>query len=305
MSKGHRPQLPLAAAAEVMLRKRFDGNVVTAYALGRHVSAMIRDGLIDGRQLRIEPRNPRRADFSAIREALLNKQLLVYENSLPSSIFFRVSKEKTEPAEVICASDPFGFLSHLSAMAIHGLTNRIPQVLFFTTLRPKEWRQSAYKRMHQDLGGNYASYVEEGLPSLSRPRISRIRGTSVKHIFTKQTLGAFRHLEDRRIRVSTLGRTFLEMLQRPEHAGGISHVVEVFEEYAREYLPLILNEFDVHGTKIDRVRAGYLLEERCGIKSHRLESWTKDAQRGGSRKLDPNSPYESTFSERWMLSINA
>jgi predicted transcriptional regulator of viral defense system len=95
------------------------------------------------------------------------------------------------------------------------------------------------------------------------------------------------------------------MLQRPELSGGMSHVIETFEEHAEANLPLILNELESHGSMIDRVRAGYLLEERCNIRHPRIDTWVRDAQRGGSRKLDPQSPYEATFSERWMISINA
>lgn len=45
------------------------------------------------------------------------------------------------------------------------------------------------------------------------------------------------------------------MLQEPDYCGGFSHVLEVFTEYAGHYLPVILKS-------IDKVRAGYILQER-------------------------------------------
>jgi hypothetical protein len=59
-----------------------------------------------------------------------------------------------------------------------------------------------------------------------------------------------------------------------------------------------------HGTDIDKVRAGYVLEEKCGLESPVFADWVGAAKRGGSRKLVANQPYSSIYSERWCLSLN-
>jgi hypothetical protein len=85
----------------------------------------------------------------------------------------------------------------------------------------------------------------------------------------------------------------------------MNHVLEVFRDHARTNLSLITDELNANGTAIEKVRAGYILEEECDIKADpTIDSWRSYAQRGGSRKLDPHNEYSSTFSERWCLSIN-
>ncbi|HRJ53090.1 MAG TPA: hypothetical protein PLE99_09995 [Candidatus Thiothrix moscowensis] len=59
------------------------------------------------------------------------------------------------------------------------------------------------------------------------------------------------------IRVAPIGRTFLDMLQEPGYCGGFSHVLEVFTEYAGDYLPVILKTIDKEGQVIDKVRGVY------------------------------------------------
>jgi predicted transcriptional regulator of viral defense system len=108
------------------------------------------------------------------------------------------------------------------------------------------------------------------------------------------------------MRVATIGRTFLDMIREPELCGGIYHVLEVYAEYAQRYLRLIVDVIDRHGSKIDKVRAGYILDERLELPhaNSTIESWRALVQRGGSRKLQANAPYSSRFSEKWCLSIN-
>ncbi len=95
----------------------------------------------------------------------------------------------------------------------------------------------------------------------------------------------------RPIRVSTIGRTFLEMLKNPELCGEINHVLDVFEEYGEKHIRLITDDIDKNGTPIIKVRAGYILDELLNVKSEVIEKWSSFAQRGGSRKLDPKSEY--------------
>lgn len=82
------------------------------------------------------------------------------------------------------------------------------------------------------------------------------------------------------------------------------HVMDVFEEHGAAYLQLILNEISLHGAKIDKVRAAYILEERMNLKDATFDSWVAFAQRGGSRKLDASAEYVPKWSERWCLSLN-
>ena len=46
------------------------------------------------------------------------------------------------------------------------------------------------------------------------------------------------------------------------------------------------------------------MSEVCGLNDLAFSDWEKSAQRGGSRKLDPEGEYVPDFSERWKLSLN-
>ena len=106
------------------------------------------------------------------------------------------------------------------------------------------------------------------------------------------------------LRVATVSRVFLEMIREPAQCGGIQHVIDVYRREAKRYINLIVDEVSQHGLAIDKVRAGFLLSEVCRLEHEVFVEWEKSAQRGGSRKLDPEGEYVSEFSERWKLSLN-
>ena len=66
----------------------------------------------------------------------------------------------------------------------------------------------------------------------------------------------------------------------------------------------ITDEITQHGQPIDKVRAGYILEERLALSNEVIDSWAQYAQRGGSRKLDATAEYIPQWSDKWCLSIN-
>jgi predicted transcriptional regulator of viral defense system len=143
----------------------------------------------------------------------------------------------------------------------------------------------------------------ENFPKLERVGFYRIQGHPIR-FYSSSHPGAFKTVPDSPLRVATLGRTFLDMLRQPKLCGGIRHAVDVYREYAESYLKLIVEEVDRNGTAIEKVRAGYLLEEACGLEHEKIDGWRQFVQRGGSRKLDPNEAYGSEYSEKWCLSIN-
>jgi predicted transcriptional regulator of viral defense system len=201
--------------------------------------------------------------------------------------------------------DPFAYVSHLSAMEWHGLTDRIPKILFISSPIPRDWRRFARKKMQKDLGSNehYVSYLDSSLPRLRRLSLTKAAGKTV-HRHASLHTGAFTSVKDRPLRVSTIGRTFRDMIREPDLCGGIYHVLNVYQQHAERYLPLIVDEIDRHGTQIEKVRAGYILEERLALSDEIFTRWGSFIQRGGSRKLYANSEYSPRFSEKWCLSLN-
>jgi predicted transcriptional regulator of viral defense system len=297
-------RIALPNAVELLLRRDVSAPVIVDYDLARLVFRAITDGNVEGRELRLIRRTPARADFFSVRRALIDRGTLTEDRSLPHSVLRTGFHARPDPEAIFCAIDPFCYVSHLSAMVYHGLSNRLPKLLFFTSPAPTQWRELANARMARDLGSEFNNFRAANLPSLVRHKVEKIQGLTLNLTQTSGFGGGFRIAQDGLLRVSTLGRTYLDMLRRPDLCGGMAHVIEIFEQSANEHLSLIIGEVDKHGSKIDRVRAGYILEDRCGLRDDRIDAWAADAQRGGSRRLDPEREYVPSFSERWMISIN-
>lgn len=231
----------------------------------------------------------------------------VFEESHPvrhEEVYNVLGRERATAEEIACSIDPFAYISHLTAMEWHGLTDRIGHTLIYSSPPPAKWRQFADEKMQKDVGENHIQdYLTQDLPHLKRLNIKKIDRTRIRR-YSSEHLGAFMSVGGRCLRVSTIGRTFLEMIREPNLCGGIYHVLEVFDEFSERYLKLIIDDIDRHGRKIDKVRAGYILEERMNLRESRIENWRKFAQRGGSRKLFSGNPYSPEYSKNWCLSIN-
>ncbi|WP_431112924.1 type IV toxin-antitoxin system AbiEi family antitoxin domain-containing protein [Variovorax paradoxus] len=219
------------------------------------------------------------------------------------TVFHLFGHVKPSPMEVACAVDPFAYVSHLSAMEYHGITDRFSKILYLSTPPDKEWKEQAAARMDKDRKKQAQAYLFAELPSLRYQKFERVDGMRVE-LMRRSHRGAFKIIKSPAIRVAMIGRTFLDMLREPEYCGGMQHVVDTYREYASKYLRLIIDEVSRHGKSIEQARAGYLLEEVCGLNDPQIDDWASKVQRGGSRKLDPQEEYASVFSERWMLSLN-
>ncbi len=243
-------------------------------------------------------------ELSKIQNSMLDEGILNHYRGLATKYVFSIlGRKDAQPSEIACSVDPFCYVSHLSAMDYHGLTNRIPGKLFISSPGKNLWKEFALERMKKDLGEDLDIYLSNGLPRLAKIKMEKI-GKTVVHRQNSIHLGAYRNVQKMTLRVSTVGRTFLDMLKAPDLCGGMAHVLEVFSEYAEKYQRLITDEVTSHGSQIDKVRAGYLLEELLGLDSPCFHDWVSYAQRGGSRKLDPSGEYLPEFSDKWKLSIN-
>lgn len=277
--------------------------VITRYQIGLIIHTLYKDKHYKGEALSLRNETATLRDVNHYVALLEDDGVISAPKQLPNHVYTLLGRTSWNEEEALCAIDPFCYLSHFSAMAHHGLTERMPVRLFVSSPGQKDWRHYAEERMRKDLGADFDEYLSNRMPRLVKIAVESIGSKSV-HRFNSLHLGAYKTVRDRPIRVSSIGRTFLDMLRNPELCGGMPHVIEVYEEHAERYLRLITDEIDKHGQPIDKVRAGYILEERLHLENEVIKGWKQFAQRGGSRKLDPSNEYEPEWSDNWLLSIN-
>lgn len=296
-------RFPIVRALALELGK-LEMPVVLRYDIARITWHLYKARAYEGQPLKIKRAALDIRAFTNIERKLQNDAVLKSLQGLPDrAAYSLIGANVTDRSAIICSIDPFCYLSHLSAMEFHGLTDRMPEKIYVSTPRSSDWTIFAEEKMEKDLGKDLEVYRKSGLPLLRRPTITKIGHRSV-HRYASIHLGAFRIIKGSPIRVATIGRTFLDMLRKPDLCGGIAHVIQVFKKHATISKRLIFDELDQHGAPIDKVRAGFIFEEICQIRDPRINAWSIFAARGGSRRLDPAGDYEPNFSERWMLSIN-
>lgn len=186
-------------------------------------------------------------------------------------------------------------------MQRYGLTDRSPEALHLTTPARAVWNRMRDDKMAADLGE---------IPDRDRPPLLRVTLGEVirrRPVVIHETSHPATPVAVRGeyARIASIGRTFVDMLAEPALCGGMRHVLEIWSREAKGWAAEIIEEADQVDAKIVKVRAGYLLSEVLDVEDGRVEGWSRFAQRGGSRKLDPDAPYAPVFSERWMLSLNA
>ena len=272
--------------------------VITEYDLGVMIYHLYLSGKYQGQRLLIRKNKAEKRELNnAIEHQLRSGVLDIFKP--PKAIYKIFGKKIFNEGEIICSINPFSYISHLSAMEYHGLTDTIPRVLIYSTPDAKKWRSLAQKKIEKDYNGE----IEDLLAPLSHIKFNKLGKKKIIE-FSSVYFGSYINIKNKPFRVSSIGRTFLDMVRKPDLCGGIYNVLQAYEDYSEQYIELILDEIDRNGNKIEKVRAGYILEERCDIKNSRIEKWKTYAQRGGSRKLDPNNEYTPIYSKDWCLSIN-
>lgn len=241
-------------------------------------------------------------DYIVIRNNLSELSSLGVIQQIQSLPVYSLSSYPSPSAQqVACAANPFSYVAYLNAMEIHGLTDRIPKSLEMITCTSSKFKELATEQVNKD----FSDALEKGpitprrlikLPKIDGKRIDFHQKRNFLLPKEKENLNG--------VRVPLIGDTFLSMLQEPELCGGFNHVLEVFEEYAEEYLPLITRSITKNGNSMDKARGGYVLEELLGLSHKHINEWKNSVKRGGSRKLIASKPYANKFSETWCISLN-
>lgn len=213
------------------------------------------------------------------------------------TVFYIVKNTSKDVYSILCSVDPFIYISHLSAMTLYGLSDKPTNNIYITEPPSNTWTHLANAKILKD------NISFNNAPKLQKINFDKVGNYRVIK-YTDKIYGEFTALKNSNVRITNLGRTFLDMVRKPDHSGTMQHVLDTYTEFGPQYSDLIIDQFNRFGSPIEKVRAGFILEEYCGVRNPIVDSWIKFRQRGGSRKLDPSKEYKSKFSERWCLSIN-
>jgi len=277
---------------------------LTQYELAIALVPIYRDHAYRDTPIYLQKDFPGATDVNRVRTLLLRSGVLKADERGNRSYSLVVARPPEDQAELACAIDPACYASHYSAMVYHGLTDRFPNITVITTPSKDGWDEFVRRRLERDLGALRSRYEAGGLPPLQRFRVKPARKAMSTSYYQSGLTPSYVLMRDGRLRVSSIGRVFLEMLRQPDLCGGMAHIATSFAESGARYADLIITEVDRFGGPIDKVRAGYLLELLASVTDPRIDAWTTFVSRGGSRVLDPGAPYAPEFSKRWSLSIN-
>lgn len=286
--------------------------LIRDFDLSLLLARLFRDKRIDDIPLRIRKDTADSADLLRVTRNLIERGLIEPLVAGRYTGLYMRPGNKLSADQVVCFMDPLAYLSHLSAMEWHGITDRRQKSLQITAPRGTHWTRLVNSQMAAQL------LTSEWLGSSNGELNSEVTGTFAWRHFKGPVLSrsVVRHEETKwaesnfstadSVRVSTIGRTYLDMIRQPSRCGGIHHVIECFDEHGRRHRNMILREVNKHGAKIDKSRVGYIFDERLGVKdSPTINEWLETSvQRGGSRKLDAEGEYAPVYSERWCLSLN-
>lgn len=291
--------ITISQALERQLRDR-GRSVVTEFQLFLLIRDLYAAKSFEGEPIAVRRDFPLVSDLRRVIGNLTRDSVLKADIDFPQC-FRVIDAPDQSPEEICCEIDPFCYVSHLSAMQWHGLSERNPVELSLTTPHRVLWTEFASKQMSKIYSDDLDLEQTIHLYRIDFPL--KVRRRTIRRHETRYP-GDWRQVPGQEVRVASIGQTFLDMLTEPSWCGGMAHVIDIWMRDAEIYLDEIIFSIDKSPKKLAKVRAGYLLEERLNLKDIRIEQWRQFAQRGGSQKLDPEGPYSPPYSEGWMISIN-
>ncbi|MCC5833425.1 MAG: hypothetical protein JJU20_01715 [Opitutales bacterium] len=299
---GIRTRLSLFGKALSKELKASGKPIATAYDIFQEMRALY----ASDRKLMLRKKLPDHDELDKVRRQLMDANVLDNDEDFKQNTYRIISNGDGSAEDVCCIADRFCFISHLSAMARYGLTDRRPHILQLTAPNPKILHKFVGETLQSDYGAETLLTLEEDQivkPPARTKFPGKVRGREVS-VMQSAHPGASQQLRGCFSRIGTIGQVFASMLEEPDLCGGMKHVLEIWQEHAQIYLDDIIEAIGSRPKGITKVRAGYILDELIGIEDPRIEQWTRHAQRGSSRLLNPSATYESKFSEKWMLSLN-
>lgn len=179
-------------------------------------------------------------------------------------------------------------ISHYSAFKYHGLTDQLPYDLFITTIK-----ETSTPQTHKVAGkqGKKASF--------------NFNGINYQFIQIKKEFffgGQQAWIGSTNFFVTDLERTLLDGLIRPKFCGGLSEVLDAYQEHIKKVdLTKIINYALKLGVAVSR-RLGWVLDH-LAVDLDQINCLARHED-PGYRKLDPSRPAVGNYDSKWRLQLN-
>jgi len=117
------------------------------------------------------------------------------------------------------------YLSHYTALSLHGLTEQIPKIIYVTDEQsPKATLSSLLTQESIDQAFAKKPRASSSLAQLDGLEICLLKGKSTDNLGVTETV-----LDGQEVRYTDLERTLIDSTVRPHYAGGISEVLKAYE----------------------------------------------------------------------------
>ena len=205
--------------------------------------------------------------------------------------------EDSSDEKPICSFYEYGYIGYLSALHIHGLTDRFPKIINYVVFSRSEWKEKYFFKNDflKIYGKKYIMPVYPVNGNLPDKILKIKNDSNVKDFITKS---------DGIIRVRTIEALFIDCLREPDLCGGLDHVIDIYEEYGENFSNKLIDYTDKNGSLIDKARVGFILEKFCEVQSNRFQFWKKQMIRGGSRTFYSKNSHSSWYDPEWCISLN-
>lgn len=200
--------------------------------------------------------------------------------------------------EILMEVHPFAALSHLTAMAFHGLTDLNPAEIHVTVAeRPS------------GLPSGTSNFDWEGVTLVKGRLIDKINHIPIRWHRLKRSpsVGVAEYApQGYPVRATDPEMTLIDGLLQPSWSGGIENVLHAWGRTADLIdVDRIVDHVTVVDSQVLRQRVGWILDSLLEISHPAVERWAENAIQGGSSKLVASEPFSPQYSEKWKLSLNA
>ena len=168
-------------------------------------------------------------DNNYIKEVIFNTQ--IGKRKIFKSKYYNNLEHFRNALEISLLLLPRGFISHYTAVYIHGLTEQIPKVIYINTEQPIKYSiEEKKKELSQekiDLAFSKAARISDKfyLNSYEGYKIKRISGKDTKKAGVIRNHSLF----NLNIPITNLERTLIDIAVKPEYSGGIFEVFKVYK----------------------------------------------------------------------------